>query len=79
LQTAVAAAAKIWPGVSVKKIEAGWEVVIPQQYHAGHEAHFGQVAEKYIGFLDAGAMPTWEVPNMTQKYRTIMEAYKMSR
>ena len=79
LQKAVAAAAKTWPGVSVKKSEAGWEVVIPQQYHNGHEAHFGQVAEKYFGFLDAGAMPSWEVPNMLQKYRTIMEAYKMSR
>jgi predicted dehydrogenase len=79
LQDAVAAAAKMWPGVSVKKTEAGWEVVIPQVYHNGHEAHFGQVAEKYIGFLDAGAMPSWEVPNMIQKYRTIMEAYKMSR
>ncbi|MCL1919610.1 MAG: PmoA family protein [Kiritimatiellaeota bacterium] len=79
LQAAVAAAAKMWPGVSAKKIEGGWEIVIPQAYHNGHEAHFGQVAEKYIGFLDAGAMPSWEVPNMIQKYHTIMEAYKMSR
>ncbi|MCL2104454.1 MAG: PmoA family protein [Kiritimatiellaeota bacterium] len=79
LQAAVAAAAKTWPGVSVKRTDAGWEVIIPDNYHNGHEAHFGQVAEKYLGFLDAGAMPAWEVPNMTQKYRTIMEAYKMSR
>ena len=79
LHAAVAAAAKVWPGVSVKQIATGWEVVIPQKYHNGHEAHFGQVTEKYIGFLDAGMMPSWEVPNMIQKYRTIMEAYKMSR
>ena len=79
LKRAVAAAEKLWPGVTVKKIETGWEVVVPPAYHVGHEAHFGQVAEKYLGYLDAGVMPSWEVPNMLQKYRTTMEAYKLSR
>jgi predicted dehydrogenase len=79
LKRAVAAAEKVWPGVTVKKIEAGWEVVVPPAYHVGHEAHFGQVAERYLGCLDAGFLPAWEAPNMLQKYRTIMEAYQMSR
>lgn len=79
LRRAVAAAGEQWPGVAVKRAGAGWEVVVPPAYHVGHEAHFGQVADKYLGFVDAGAMPAWEVPNMLQKYRTIMEAYKMSR
>lgn len=72
-------AAKQWPGVEAKRIATGWQIVIPAHYAVGHEAHFGQVTEKYLGFLDAGKMPSWEVPNMIQKYRTIMEAYKMSR
>jgi len=79
LKKAIVEANKQWPGVDVKRIATGWELVIPQGYYNGHEAHFGQVMEKYLGFLDAGKMPTWEVPNMIQKYRTIMEAYKMSR
>lgn len=79
LTKAIAEANKKWPGVEAKKIETGWQIVIPKEYVVGHEAHFGQVTSKYLGFLDAGKMPDWEVPNMIQKYRTIMEAYKMSR
>jgi hypothetical protein len=79
VKKAVVEANKQWPGVEAKRIETGWQIVIPAQYVVGHEAHFGQVTEKYLGFLEAGKMPSWEVPNMIQKYRTIMEAYKMSR
>jgi hypothetical protein len=42
----------------------------------GHEAHFGQVAEKYLGFLVQGSMPEWEVPNMIVKYYTTTEGLK---
>ncbi len=33
-----------------------------------HEEHFAQVTEKYLGFLQSGTMPEWEVPNMIAKY-----------
>ncbi|RQP15392.1 MAG: oxidoreductase [Parapedobacter sp.] len=33
-----------------------------------HEEHFAQVTEKYLGFLQSGTMPEWEVPNMLAKY-----------
>jgi predicted dehydrogenase len=79
LEKAVAAAAAIWPGVDVEKSASGWTVVIPGKYHVGHEAHFGQVAEKFLGYLQSGEMPSWEVPNILAKYRTIMDAYTMSR
>jgi len=79
LEKAVAAAAAIWPGVGVEKSASGWTVVIPEKYHVGHEAHFGQVAEKFLGYLERGEMPSWEVPNILAKYRTIMDAYTMSR
>jgi len=79
LMKAIAKANKEWPGVEAKRLPTGWQIVIPAQYAVGHEAHFGQVTEKYLGFLEAGKMPSWEVPNMIQKYRTIMEAYKLSR
>lgn len=79
LNKAVAVANTAWPGVAVEKSPSGWKVIIPEKYHVGHEAHFGQVAEKFLGYLQRGEMPAWEVPNILAKYRTIMDAYTMSR
>jgi predicted dehydrogenase len=79
LEKAIAAAQANWPGVGIQKSASGWTVIIPEKYHNGHEAHFGQVAEKFLGYLQLGEMPPWEVPNILAKYRTIMDAYTMSR
>ena len=68
-----------YPGMEVKKGEGNWEIVIPEKYKVGHEAHFGQVADRYLDYLAKGALPKWEEPNMIAKYYTTMEAYKMSR
>ena len=79
LDKAAAEIAKKYPGVVVKDLGGRHEVVIPDSYKAGHEAHFAQVAGRFLGFLKDGGTPSWEVPNTLAKYRTIMEAYKMSR
>jgi hypothetical protein len=55
-----------------------WEVIIPEKYKVGHEAHFTQVTQKYLGFLAAGKMPRWEENNMIAKYYTIMQAYQLA-
>lgn len=69
-----------YPGVVLKKVEKGkWIVVIPEKYHVGHEAHFGQVTEKYLGYLADGKLPDWEVPNMIAKYYTTTQALKMAQ
>ncbi|GAB3800874.1 putative oxidoreductase C-terminal domain-containing protein [Spirosoma humi] len=68
-----------FPGVEVKKIASGWEVVIPEKYKEGHEAHFGRVAQKYIDYLKAGKMPAWEVPNMIAKYYTTTQALELAK
>ena len=68
-----------FPGVYLKGSGGRYEVVIPDHYKKGHEAHFAQVAERFLGFLKNGGSPEWEVPNTLAKYRTIMQAYKMSR
>src|SRR5690606_28063975 len=57
-----------YAGIELKKIAKGWEIVIPQSYDTGHEAHFGEVANKYMQYLKAGKLPEWEVPNMITKY-----------
>ncbi|MFC2099083.1 putative oxidoreductase C-terminal domain-containing protein, partial [Bacteroidota bacterium] len=56
-----------------------WIIEIPDTYRIGHEAHFGQVTEKYIGYLTGGKLPEWEVPNMIVKYYTTTSALKMAR
>ncbi|MCU0778560.1 MAG: hypothetical protein MUF86_12965 [Akkermansiaceae bacterium] len=79
LERASAEIAGQYPGVVVKPLDGRYEVVVPDSYKTGHEAHFAQVAERFLGFLKDGGTPAWEVPNTLAKYRTIMEAYKMSR
>jgi predicted dehydrogenase len=78
LMQAVAAVAKKYPGVSIKKNAKGWEVEIPEKYKEGHEAHFGRVTEKYLEYLKQGKLPVWEVPNMIAKYYTTTQALKLA-
>ena len=76
--SAMAAIAKDFKGLSLKKNEKGWEVIIPDAYKEGHESHFARVTEKYLGFLANGNMPAWEIPNMIAKYYTTTQAQKMA-
>ena len=79
LKEAVAAISKTYPGIGFERHETGWRINIPASYAVGHEAHFGQVMENFLGFVKNRDMPAWEVPNMLVKYHTLMEAYKKSR
>lgn len=66
-----------FPGVQLKKLNDNrWMVEIPEKYKVGHEAHFGQVTQKYLQYLAQGQMPEWEVPNMIVKYYTTTEGMK---
>ena len=66
-----------YPGVELKQISEGrWLVEIPDSYKVGHEAHFGQVTEKYLKYLKSGNLPEWEIPNMIVKYYTTTEGMK---
>ncbi len=69
----------IYPGVTAKKIAGAWEIIVPDKFKIGHEAHFAQVMDDYLKYLAAGKLPDWEVPNMITKYYTLMEAYRLSR
>ncbi len=40
-----------YPGVELKSAKNGWEVIIPEKYKEGHEAHFGRVTEKFLEYL----------------------------
>ena len=79
LDGAITKVSATYPGVALQNDDEAWQVMIPEKYNVGHEAHFAQVTEKYLHFLSDGKLPAWEVPNMLAKYYTIMQAYKLSR
>ncbi len=68
-----------FPGVELKKLDNGWEVIVPEKYKEGHEAHFAKVTEKFLGYLKNGNIPGWEVPNMIAKYYTTTQALEMAK
>jgi predicted dehydrogenase len=68
-----------YPGVELKKENKIWEVIIPEKYKDGHEAHFARVTEKYLNYLRNGDMPKWEVPNMIAKYYTTTSALELAK
>jgi hypothetical protein len=64
-----------YPGVNLIRMDQRkWMVDIPDSYKVGHEAHFGQVTDKFLNYLQEGTMPEWEVPDMITKYFTITRA-----
>ncbi|MFP4289281.1 MAG: putative oxidoreductase C-terminal domain-containing protein [Bacteroidales bacterium] len=69
-----------YPGLTLEKQEEDfWMIGVPDQYRIGHEAHFGEVMERYLQYLVDGKLPEWEVPNMIAKYYTNMQALEMAK
>ncbi len=79
LREAFKAVQSKFEGVDLKPSVNGWEVVIPEQYKEGHEAHFSRVTEKFLDYLTNGNIPAWEVPNMITKYFTTTTALEIAR
>ena len=79
LAAAVAEFNKTYPGVSFKATSEGWTMDVPQKYEIGHEAHFSQVMNMYLGWMHSGKQPADYLPNMLVKYYTLAEAWKASR
>jgi predicted dehydrogenase len=71
---------KKYPGISLEKIsDSEWKVNIPDEYKVGHEAHFSQVMERFLEYLEDGNMPAWEVPNMLAKYYVTTAALDLAK
>jgi predicted dehydrogenase len=68
-----------YPGLATRPAANGWEIVIPDKFKLGHEAHFAQVMERYLQYLVDGELPEWELRNMLTKYYVTMQGYQMSR
>jgi predicted dehydrogenase len=70
------------PYDSLTYMKAGansFKINVPQKYRVSHEEHFAQVTSKYLGFLNNGKMPEWEVPGMITKYYTTTSALKLAK
>ncbi len=71
---------ELFPGTTAEKLPNGhWKINIPDTFKIGHEAHFAQVTENYLNYLEAGTLPEWEIPNMITKYYTTIAAYKLAK
>lgn len=71
---------KKYPGITLDKIsDSEWRVNIPDKYKVGHEAHFSQVTERFLEYLENGNMPAWEVPNMLAKYYVTTAALDLAK
>jgi len=79
LRKAVRKLAATYPGLEVKGDGSRWQILIPDQHRTDHEAHFGQVMEKFLTFLAEGKLPRWETPNTIAKYYTIIQALELAQ
>ncbi len=79
LKKALEGLADRYPGLSYRLAAKGYEIGIPEAFKSGHEAHFSQVAEKYLQYLKDGKLPEWEVPNMLAKYWVTTGGGEMGR
>jgi predicted dehydrogenase len=65
----VAALQSRWPGLAAVEADDALRIAIPEQFRVGHEAHFGQVASRFLEFVKSPqSIPLWERPNMLAKY-----------
>jgi hypothetical protein len=80
LQKRIAELAKARPGLAVADEGARLRVVIPDVYRVGHEPHFAEVTQRFLGYLkDPKSLPKWEKANMLAKYYVTTKAVEMSR
>jgi len=68
LKNAIGELSRSYPGLALKRGADCWQVLIPGEHKAGHEAHFRNVTEKYLEYLSEGKLPEWEVSTMIAKY-----------
>lgn len=80
VQARIKAAQADYPSVTVEDRGAEIRVVVPDALRVGHEAHFAQVASRFLAYLrDRRTLPAWERPNMLAKYFVTTTGTELSR
>lgn len=70
---------KDYPGLAAVDTDTGWQITIADELRIGHEAHFEQVTQRYLQYLQDGKLPDWESPNMLTKYQITIAALEMAK
>jgi predicted dehydrogenase len=80
VQAKIKAVQAQFPGVTVEDRGHEVRVAVPAALRVGHEAHFAQVATKFLEYVrNRAALPAWERPNMTAKYFVTTTGTELSR
>lgn len=79
LQKKIARLQTKYPGVSAQKQGERWWITIPDNYRIGHEAHFAEVTQQFLRYLEnPKALPAWEKANMLAKYYVTTKGVEIS-
>lgn len=69
-----------WPGLTVEGDEREMRIGIPAVHRLGHEAHFAEVAARFLRYLrDPASLPAWERACMATKYHITTRGTDLSR
>lgn len=67
-----------FPGVAFEPDGAVYRINIPGALRTGHESHFGEVLETFLGYIEAGTWPPQVGPDIVTKYTLLVRAKQMS-
>lgn len=68
-----------FPGLTVEDNGSRFRIRIPKALRIGHEAHFGEVTRKFLGYVRRNQpLPAWEMPNMSAKYFVTTKGVELS-
>jgi predicted dehydrogenase len=69
-----------YAGLSVAEAGDAVQVIVPDGFRTGHEAHFAEVTSRFLEYLKApGSVPGWEKANMLAKYAVTTRGTELSR
>lgn len=69
-----------YPGVGVECHGQEAQIIIPDSYRTGHEAHFGEVTRQFLSYLEQPArLPAWEKPCMLAKYHLTTQGVRRAQ
>ncbi len=70
----------VYLGIAVETGGDELHITIPDRYRVGHEAHFAQVVQEFLKYLESPkSMPAWERPNMLAKYFVTTRGVQLSQ
>ena len=76
----VAALQSRWPGLAAAPSGPEIRMVVPEKFRVGHEAHFGQVTNRFFDYVTSPkSLPAWETPYMLAKYAVSTKGVEIGR